>query len=421
MGSGKGNLAKLALKDMEFTFLSYGDLLIPSLKIYESPRQKLFRFFEDSIVKKRAIILGHLEEFVEEPGLWLSLVKPYGWFYRLKSAKLPVICTINSTSKIFPLIKDHFLNIFQIPMNTSNSLRRADLIEIKRDTLEKMIREGRTCAQLSSGNLSTANINIDLALSNNSMPSRNDFGIKLDEFYGLDQNIKTTLLSHASFSYGLKSARGALLSGPPGTGKTRLALALASTLGKDTRLIVLSSADLLRSEVGTSEKKLREAFNLARASQPALIFFDEVDSLFPKNPQIHLQTLLHQLIAEFDSLERDQIFNGTPCKVFVLAATNYLEKIENRLLQYGRLELHFKINLPTAEQRHEILSKDLLRKDDTTIDWNSFSSKFLDELSIKTEGCSPADLTKIVQDARKNCWARVNINTDYLLKEIDFT
>lgn len=416
MGSGKGNLAKLALKDMKFTFLSYGDLLIPSLKIYESPRQKLFRFFENSIVKKRAIILGHLEEFVEEPGLWLSLVKPYGWFSRLKSAQLPVICTIDSSSKLFPLIKDHFLNIFQVPKNISNSLRRADLIEIKRDTLEKMIREGRTCAQLSSGNLSSVNINSDLSklsLSNNSRS-------KLDEFYGLDQNIKKTLLSHASFSYGLKGARGALLSGPPGTGKTRLALALASTLGKETRLIVLSSADLLRAEVGTSEKKLREAFDMARASQPALIFFDEVDSIFPKNPQIHLQTLLHQLIAEFDSLERDQIFNGTPCKVFVLAATNYFEKIENRLLQYGRLELHFEINLPTFEERHEILSKELLRKDDTTIDWTAFSSTFLDELSKKTDGCSPADLTKIVQNARKNCWSRVNKNSDSLLKEIDF-
>lgn len=402
-GSGKGHFAKLAIKDA--LFITYGDLLTSSkVAFYESPRQKLFRLLETALIERRTVILGHLEELIEEPGLWFALTVPSGWFDRLQTAKLSVICTIDSDSKQFDLVKDHFLHIIPVPRTDSN-FRFADLKAAEKQmgenfsqVLDEMVLEGRTCAQLSNDNGSKTKLN-------STRSSQNDENtLTLDKFYGVDEAIKTNLLENASFSKGITGARGILLYGPPGTGKTRLALALAGSLGKGTTFISIAASDLLRAEIGTSEVKLKEAFNLARASQPSVIFFDEIDALFPNNPPFHLLSLQHQLISEFDALEREQHFTGTHIRVFVLAATNHLERIEQRILSIERIELQLEIGLPDFRGRLDILSNDLLRIDDDTIDWNSLNDDFVNELARATESKSPADLAKIVQDARKKSW-----------------
>ena len=268
----------------------------------------------------------------------------------------------------------------------------------KAKIMEKMILEGRTCSQLSNmtGETSTAI----------TMNDRNP--LNLETFYGIDEEIKKSLLEST------KRSRGALLYGPPGTGKTRLALALAGSLGKGTRFISLAAADLLRAEIGTSEIKLKEAFNMAKASQPAIIFFDEIDALFPENPPFHLLSLQHQLIAEFDTMEREPHFTGKSFKVFVLAASNHLRKISKRILSVERIEEQFEIKLPDFKGRFDILKKDLLKTDSNT----NFTDEFIKELANKTVNKSPADLNKIVQDARKNSWTRQGENA--ILKSIDF-
>lgn len=422
-GSGKGHFAKLALKNEETLFVTYGDLLTFSkVAFYESPRQKLFRLLETALIERKHVIIGHLEELIEEPGLWFALTVPTsGWFDRLHSAKLSLICTINSDSKHFDLIKDHFLHIILVPITNSNfrfaDLRAAEkLLQRERgrqaaDILDKMVLDGRTCAQLSNDNGSKTKF------ESSKSSSQSENSLTLDKFYGVKEEIKEILLEHASFSKGIVGARGVLLYGPPGTGKTRLALALAGSLGKSTTFITIAASDLLRAEIGVSEVKLKEAFNLARASQPSVIFFDEIDALFPKNPPFHLLSLQHQFIAEFDALEREQQFNGTHVKVFVLAATNHLNRIEPRILSVERIEVQLEIGLPDFNERKDILSKDLLRKDDETIDWNSLNEDFINQLALSTENKSPADLSKIVQDARKKSW---NSKNSGKLRLIDF-
>lgn len=413
-GSGKGHLAKSALKE-DASFITYGDLLtVSKVAFYESPRQRLFRLLETALIEGKPVILGHLEDLIEEPGLWFALTSK--WFNRLQNANLPVICTINSDSNHLKLVKDHFLHIINIP-KTSN-FRFADIFNAEREkttdlqeALAEMVREGRTCAQLS--NDTGGNIKLDTL----KMFSNENSTLTLDKFYGVSQEIKDTLLENASFSKGIKGARGILLYGPPGTGKTRLALALAGTLGKGTSFISIAAADLLRAEIGVSETKLREAFSLAHSSQPAVIFFDEIDALFPRNPPFHLLSLQHQLIAEFDALEREQRFTGTHCKILVLAASNHLQKIGNRILSVERIELQLEIGLPNYNERLDILANDLLRKDDCTIDWTSLNDEFILHLARITENKSPADLSKIIQDARKKSWKS---NNDHRLRTIDF-
>jgi AAA+ superfamily predicted ATPase len=421
LGAGKGALARESIADKSFAFISYADLFATSnALLFESPRQKLTRLLESALIKHaQVIILGHLDELAEEAGVWAALTDPSdGWFSRLELAKISVICTVDSNYKALSLFQDHFLHRICLPITgtNDNGLRHADLESIAREvqigsSADLMKRQGRTCAQLESR--TTGSLISDLSINNynnynNNNNNYNTNTLTLDTFYGIEENFKTTLLKHATFSFGAQNnARGALLFGPPGTGKTRLALALANSLGRETRLIVLAAADLLRAEIGSSEVKLREAFRLARASQPSLIFFDEIDSIFPKNPPFHLLTLQQQLVAEFDALEVAQISSTEPIRIFVLAATNFPDKVEKRILLAGRIELKLEMGLPSLEQRKEILEKALLRVDDESIDWaHGFSQNFIDTLARKTQHKSPADLNKIVQDARKRCWKR---------------
>ena len=417
-GSGKGHLAKLALKDS--IFISYGSLLESStVPLYESPRQRLFRLLETALIQGNSVILGNLEELIEEPGLWLSLTAVSSWFHRLKDANLSIICTISSESKTaMALVKDHFLHVICVPKSSDFQfqLRFSDLKAAEKENpsnvqkvLDRMIGEGRTCSQLSNDNGSNTIVNTQMNLPSSSLT--------LDKVYGVKEDVKRLLLEQASFLKGTNGSRGVLLYGPPGTGKTQLALALSGSLGMGTKFISVSAADLLRAEIGCSELKLRETFNLARASQPAVIFFDEIDALFPKNPPFHLLSLQHQLIAEFDAMEREQQFTGTHCKVFLLAATNHLQKIDERILSIDRFELKLEIGLPDFNGRLDILSHSLLRKDDETINWTSFDDDFLILLASKTENKSPADLNKIIQDARKNSWKSKQSN---LLNSSDF-
>lgn len=410
-GGGKGNFAKLALKDQDFKFISYGDLLSADFfNFYESPRQKLKRLLEEALLEQKIVILGNLEEFLEEPGIWFTLTTG-GWLHRFKVAGLAVVCTMNSENIAqFNIFKDHFLHIITLPADSTNA-RFADLKAAKRDSealqldevtaLEIMVQDGRTCAQLSNRN----GMLVDTSKSDSTENS-----LKLEEVYGLSILIKSALLEAARFS-GSNPTRGALLYGPPGTGKTRLALALAGSLGKGTRFISVGAADLLRAEIGTSEIKLREIFALARASQPSIIFFDEIDALFPRNPPFTLLSLQHQLIAEFDSLQLEQHLTGKPSKVFVLAASNYLEKVEKRILGVGRFELQIEIGLPDYEGRLDIFKNELGCDSEMIVD-------FLEKLARVTSNKSPADLMKMIQDARKNSWKRSDQHPR--LKSIDF-
>ena len=407
-----------SLSSYRLTVLSFGDLLIQQFpNFYESPRQRLSRLLETAIMEKHSIIIfENFNEFLDEPGLWFYL-KDF-WFKRLEENATIIACVPDDSSKV-NLIKDHFSTIIKVSDLTKSHLNVSliDLMAAEKESkvlntelievIEKMIKEGRTCAQLTNTNALLKGPELKSEGANG--------GLNIDKVYGIDKEIKTALLDGTTFVQGSKGPRGILLYGPPGTGKTRLVLALSRSLGQSTRFISVASSDLLRAEIGVSEEKLKEIFNLARSSQPAVIFFDEIDAIFPENPPLHLLSLQHQLIAELDSIERDQIIFRDFCKVFLIAATNYLEKVSRRILGIERFHLKFEVKIPNDEQRWEILVNELKNE--------NLDEGFLKKLLKLTSGKTPAEITKIIQDAYKNLWSRVGKSADQksFLKECDFS
>ncbi|MEM1956741.1 MAG: CDC48 family AAA ATPase [Archaeoglobaceae archaeon] len=185
----------------------------------------------------------------------------------------------------------------------------------------------------------------------------------------------------------IKPPKGILLYGPPGTGKTLLAKAVANE--SNANFISVKGPELLSKWVGESEKHVREMFRKARQVAPAIIFFDEIDSLAPRRGGIgdsHVtERVVSQLLTELDGLEelRD---------VVVIAATNRPDLIDPALLRPGRIERHIYIPPPDKEARKEIFRIHLRGKplsEDVSVE----------ELAEKTEGYSGADIEAVCREA----------------------
>jgi cell division protease FtsH len=144
--------------------------------------------------------------------------------------------------------------------------------------------------------------------------------------------------------------RGIIFSGPPGTGKTHFAKAMASALG--AAAIVVSGPELKSRWVGESEENLRQIFVRARQSAPAIIIFDELDS-FASARGMHQgsgveHSMVNQLLTEMDGFRSNEM-------VFVVGTTNFLESIDPALLRPGRFEFHIPVPYPGPEDRRAIL------------------------------------------------------------------
>ncbi len=144
--------------------------------------------------------------------------------------------------------------------------------------------------------------------------------------------------------------RGMIFWGPPGTGKTFFAKAMASALG--AAVLVVSGPELKSKWVGESEENLRQIFVQARRSAPSLIIFDELDSFasargtYTGSGVEH--SMVNQLLTEMDGFRNDEL-------VFVVGTTNFVESLDPALLRPGRFEFHLHIPYPSADDRRAIL------------------------------------------------------------------
>lgn len=189
-------------------------------------------------------------------------------------------------------------------------------------------------------------------------------------------------------NWGLVAPSGAILFGPPGTGKTLLAKAAANACNCSFFSIIIP--DLLRCEVGESEKRLTQVFEKARANSPSIVFIDEIQALFGRRHERKNESnrLVVQLIAQLD-------LNSRLGYVFCLAATNALEAVDPALLQPGRFEEVIEIGLPTIEERKEIFKIALKNlKNDVGNDESQ-----IEHLATMTNGMSASDITGICQKA----------------------
>ncbi|XP_031550240.1 spastin-like [Actinia tenebrosa] len=182
-------------------------------------------------------------------------------------------------------------------------------------------------------------------------------------------------------------ARGLLLFGPPGNGKTMLAKAVASEA--QATFFNISAATLTSKWVGEGEKLVRALFAVARELQPSIIFIDEIDSLLTERregEQEHSRRLKTELLVSFDG-----VIGDPDERILVMGATNRPQELDDAALR--RLVKRVYVPLPDRETRKILLSK-LLAKHQ-----NPLSSYELDRLAAMTEGYSGSDLTALAKEA----------------------
>jgi len=151
--------------------------------------------------------------------------------------------------------------------------------------------------------------------------------------------------------FGIEPPKGVLLTGPPGTGKTMLAKAVANST--NATFLGLVGAELAQKYIGEGGRMVRELFDLAREKAPSIIFIDELDSIGSKRLDTatsgdrEVQRTLMQLLSEMDGFE-------TLDDVKIIAATNRPELLDAALLRPGRFDRIIEIPLPDVDAREII-------------------------------------------------------------------
>ena len=193
---------------------------------------------------------------------------------------------------------------------------------------------------------------------------------------------------------GVDPPKGLLLHGPPGTGKTRLARAVANE--SDATFLHIAGPEVMGSAYGESEKRLRDIFEEAAANSPAIIFIDEIDSIAPKRGQVTGETekrLVAQLLTLLDGLEPRQ-------NLIVIAATNRPEALDEALRRPGRFDREIVIGVPDENGRREILGIH-------TRGMPLAEGVDLPALARQTYGFVGADLAALVREAAMDAVRRI--------------
>ncbi|KAL7932351.1 P-loop containing nucleoside triphosphate hydrolase protein [Trichoderma chlorosporum] len=149
--------------------------------------------------------------------------------------------------------------------------------------------------------------------------------------------------------FGLRRPAGALLWGPPGCGKTLVAQAVANEA--QASFILINGPELLNKYVGESERAVRELFQRARSSTPCILFFDEIDSLVPRRDNASTDAGVRVVNALLTELDGAQDRSG----IYVMGTTNRPDMIDAAMLRPGRLSVRLFVDLPTPEERVDIL------------------------------------------------------------------
>lgn len=205
--------------------------------------------------------------------------------------------------------------------------------------------------------------------------------------------------------YEIPVPNGLLFKGPPGTGKSALAKALAAEL--DRRILDISLGDIRDKFAGESEQNLQRLFAQAREHQPVVIIIDEVDSMVYSrvgdNPGAGMRELISQFLKEMPSLQWED--------VLIVGTTNMSGDLDDAAMRPGRFGHQFTVGMPDKECRQEVLRVHLRSK--------PVASSHIDlhEVARYTHGYTCADLRQVTIEASRKALQQDTVISQQHLKQ----
>jgi len=217
-----------------------------------------------------------------------------------------------------------------------------------------------------------------------------DIGGLEEQILEVREAVEEPLVNAQQFAdVGIEPPSGVLLHGPPGTGKTMLAKAVANQT--DATFIKMAGSELVRKFIGEGARLVRDLFELASEREPAVIFIDEIDAIAAKRTDsktsgdAEVQRTMMQLLSEMDGFED----RG---EIRIIAATNRFDMLDRAILRPGRFDRLIEVPNPDWDGRERIL-------DIHTQEMDIADDVDMAALATRTEGFSGAELASLATEA----------------------